>query len=67
MNFTASVSAIPGGQAMKLKNSTERVPGLGQPRFLVGIDVFHQLHCLVSNSEGLAATMLVNELNLSYM
>lgn len=42
------LSAIPEEQAAHLSNETMRVPGPGHPRYLVGLDVFHQLHCLVS-------------------
>ncbi|KAF7981254.1 hypothetical protein HWV62_34131 [Athelia sp. TMB] len=40
------MSAIPEEQASKLSNETMRVPGPGHPRYIVGLDVFHQLHCL---------------------
>lgn len=42
------MSAIPREQAALLPNQTERVPGDGPPRYAVGLDIFHQLHCLVS-------------------
>ncbi|KAF7978950.1 hypothetical protein HWV62_44175 [Athelia sp. TMB] len=40
------ISAIPEEQAVHLSNETMRVPGPGHPRYIVGLDVFHQLHCL---------------------
>lgn len=45
------MSAIPETQAKLLSNKTMRVPGPGHPRYVVGLDVFHQLHCLVSISK----------------
>jgi len=44
------ISAVPREQAALLANQTERLPGGGEPRYVVGLDVFHQLHCLVRDS-----------------
>jgi len=40
------ISAVPREQAALLRNQTERVPGEGEARYVVGLDVFHQIHCL---------------------
>lgn len=44
------ISKIPGDQATQLVNWTTPLVGQDQGSFIVGIDVFHQLHCLVSLS-----------------
>lgn len=43
--------ALPRDQIAPLLNHTERITEdiehYGEPRYLVGLDVFHQLHCVV--------------------
>lgn len=41
------VSRVPKAIADRLVNSTYRIPG-DEQHYVVQLDVFHQLHCLVS-------------------
>ncbi|KAF8319624.1 hypothetical protein DL93DRAFT_102863 [Clavulina sp. PMI_390] len=49
-----SPAAVPRWMAEPLLNHTERVQDdterLGEPRYIIDLDVFHQLHCLVRAS-----------------
>ena len=44
-------SALPRKESLPLLNQTERLMGdmakYGEPRYAVGLEIFHQLHCLV--------------------
>lgn len=40
------ISAISGSEMVQMPNATEAIPGL-QDRYIIQLDVFHQLHCLV--------------------
>jgi hypothetical protein len=43
------IIAIDGHSASLLPNETLPIPGDDQDRYIVGLEVFHQLHCLVLN------------------
>lgn len=45
------MSNVPREQAALLANKTDRAPGNGEPKYVVGLDIFHQLHCLVSPTD----------------
>jgi hypothetical protein len=50
---------IPDEAAQRLLNKTERVPVPGyEKEYMVGLDVFHQLHCLVSRTQLVAHFIL---------
>ena len=46
MPCSDAVSVIPGTQASRMANSSILYPGLGD-KYIVSLDVFHILHCLV--------------------
>ena len=48
-DISVGISRIPLSQAEMLPNATEAIPGDGE-HYVVELDVFHQLHCLVSYS-----------------
>ena len=48
-NILVGISRIPKSQAEMLPNATEAIPG-DEEHYVVELDVFHQLHCLVSYS-----------------
>jgi hypothetical protein len=43
------IMKIDKHSAMQLPNKTQPVPG-DEEHYIVGLDVFHQLHCLVRHS-----------------
>jgi hypothetical protein len=56
---------IPRDQAAQLSNLTAPIPGWDD-HYLVGIDVFHQLHCLVGpKNNGCGCVLIVSFINCS--
>ncbi|KAF7326324.1 hypothetical protein MKEN_00485800 [Mycena kentingensis (nom. inval.)] len=51
--YSFGVSRIPQAQAALIPNVTSRIPGDPDGYYIIGLDVFHQLHCLVSISHQL--------------
>ncbi|KAJ8694274.1 hypothetical protein PTI98_004127 [Pleurotus ostreatus] len=45
--YNLGISRIPTSQAKRLPNATEAIPG-DEDNYIVELDVFHELHCLVS-------------------
>jgi len=46
LSFTDSVNQIPKSQARLLRHKTVPIPG-DEENYIVGLDMFHQIHCLV--------------------
>ncbi|KAF7326334.1 hypothetical protein MKEN_00487000 [Mycena kentingensis (nom. inval.)] len=44
--YSFGVSRIPQAQAALIPNVTSRIPGDPDGYYIIGLDVFHQLHCL---------------------
>jgi hypothetical protein len=47
-NLAVGISRITKDQARLLPNKTSAIPG-DEDGYIVGLEVFHQLHCLVRN------------------
>ncbi|KAF7294093.1 hypothetical protein MKEN_01455900 [Mycena kentingensis (nom. inval.)] len=48
--YSFGVSRIPQAQAALIPNTTSRIPGDPDGYYIIGLDVFHELHCLRSKS-----------------
>ncbi|KAF7426681.1 hypothetical protein PC9H_009050 [Pleurotus ostreatus] len=63
--YNLGISRIPTSQAKRLPNATEAIPG-DEDNYIVELDVFHELHCLVNHYPDMRLSLPGNQAHMSH-